>query len=105
MIFWRYNTGHTVNSTSPIDTTGSREIEYVTRKSHERVSESEISQEVDDLSDNLDQLLAETPQNECKSQADNAAGKGKPHKTTEQEDDLLAEIADSLLRIQMRVLI
>ena len=58
----------------------------------DEMPESEISQEVKDLSDNLDQLLAETPQNQCKSQTDNTGGKGKPHKTTEQDDDLLAEI-------------
>ena len=49
----------------------------------DEMSESEISQEVEDVSDNIDQLLAETPQNEYKSQTDKAAGKGKPHKTTE----------------------
>ena len=51
----------------------------------DEMSESEISQEVEHLSDKIDQLLAETPQNE-----------GNPHKTTEQDDDLLAGIAGEI---------
>ena len=59
----------------------------------DEMSVSEIPQEVEDLSDNIDQFLAETPQKECNRRTDNAAGKGKPHKTTEQDDDLQADIA------------
>ena len=60
----------------------------------DEMSESEISTNVDDLSDSIDQLLAGNPQNESKSQTDDAvAGKEKLHKNTEQEDELLAEIA------------
>lgn len=70
-----------VDSSDPFDNT-------------DEMSESEISTKVDDLSDNIDQLLAENPRNESKSQTDDAvAGKEKPHKNTEQEDELLVEIA------------
>ena len=58
------------------------------------MSESEISWEGDDLSDNIAQLQAENPRNECESQTNDVlAGKETPHKSTKQEDDLLAEIA------------
>ena len=57
------------------------------------MSESKISLEADDLSENIAQVLAESPRHESKSQRDEAMAKGKPTRTAEQEDALLAEIA------------